>query len=843
MQNHLIKNAIINIPAMSFLAWSWVQIRYKKQTKWIYTYPILLLFWLHFHGSVMVGACVLSAIWFGEMLDSVLIPALGKINPKNLKAFFKSNLQYVLYTVMLLLVIYSLWFLLLPLLFAITYVTSSYTKTFFEHFEKEKTQGSFIIAFSVVVFATSAFVHRTYPLPFLTPINPILQTVGILPKPETPVKAAPVAVSNKKADSADDSQSKRFFNNLKLIFDDAIPLKSRLKNFFRIVFGGTDAQLVAEYQWPFEILYVLSVKALFLFVVIYICYLLFRFSIGLHDLKLSFELPSIALIYLSLGYLRTMSYPFVTAMLFMAFSVYNGYAWMQMGHRTRKGWILLGLNFLLVILWATAPLFSEFVNLFFNALKDGNMAKDARFIAIPLLFLPLCFGLLMIQKKSENLTLGLNILLPAVGVYILACLLYFAYYENKTYLDGDFHTVTGFLDTEPGWGKSNKFFEGMANLVETELPPKNIYNSYNMGGYLLWKWYGKRKVFIDGRSIIYEGKFYQAYTTNNAQEYIQKEDLEHAILNMVVDKDRILIFSRQGWYPIHFDGGMTILKKPKTYEEPFGVLPKYHDGERPIKDVENLDRLALAEFINTTVHHMMLYGRIKDAHEFMSNSKDIIEQIPEAKQKLYERHNHIKLIGENFGFHNHQAMAALTQKIFNKVQGFDYNYAMGEAHLALQQYQKAEGQFGQAFNLKKTDINVLKRMGEVLYLQKKYQNAASFFAEALKQNEKDPVVNNLLMLTLIEMKQYDQAIAYGQRAIQNNPNFAEAYFNMGRVLLLKNDANQALTFFNKSLQLKPNFPEAKAVIDQIAAEKAKPSNPAQAAPVPSTPKTEPEAAK
>lgn len=833
MQKHLMKNAIIIIPAMSFLTWSWVQIRYHKKYYLLYFYPILFLIWAPFHGSVMVGACFLFAIYVGEIYDSVIIPFHSKLNSNLAQKFFSSNYQYVVYlSILLLILILGVtnfvlliipFIILLPIYIIFTLAFPNWTKTALAHSYENKSTPKFLLIFSLVCWPIFIFVHASaFQLPFLKPFNPAFVTVGLLegPKSSGKIVAAVKANTTKKKS---ESQLQQFLRKLDQVFDNNKPLKSRLKDFFRIVFTGTDAKLVAEYQWPFEILYVLSVKALFLFVVVFLCYSLFRIAIGLHDLKFSFELPSLALIYLSLGYLRTLSYPFVTAAIFLCFSIYHGHKWLDKSNANRatKGWILVGLNFFLVFMWAVSPLFSEFVELFFNALKDNNTAKDARFIAIPILFLPLAIGLLLTLKNQKSYNLGMNILLPSVGIYTFACLMYFANYQYSTYKAGNFHTVTGFLDTEPGLGKSNKFFDGMAEWVQEELPPKNIYNSYNMGGYLLWKWYGDRKVFIDGRSIIYENDFYKAYTTNNAQKYIEKEGLEHAILNTVVDKDRILIFSRQGWYPIHFDPCMVILKKPSKYEEPFGIIPEFHEGERPVEDLENLDRLALAELINTSVHHMMLYGRMKDAHDYMNSIKDLIEKIPEAKKKLNDRLNHIKLVGQNFGFHNHRAMAALSKQIFNKVQGVKYHQAMGEAHFALKQYPQAEGQFGRAFNLKKNDVKILTRMGETLYLQKKYDKSVSFFAEGLKHKPKDPLLHNSIVLPLIELKKYDQALMSGQNAIKLSPNFAEAYFNVGRVYLKKKDPNRAIPFFQKALQLKPNFAEANNILQQLAAEQAK----------------------
>jgi Flp pilus assembly protein TadD len=847
MQKHLIKNAIIIIPAMSFIAWSWVQFKYHKKYYWIAAYPLLFLIWRPFHGSVMVGASFIFAIMTGEILDFIISHTREYLHKKTLKKFFSENTQYFVYTILLCLYLYVSFYTLVLLvsaailiaIYTIAYHTHPEDENFIEHIRSIRSPIRQFLLFIVIAFSCATFTHQIYQLPMLRPLNPAFQMLGIIDPPRKKIikegTASIESTPNQTQEStfykiitfipntlsaisdASKRHEQKFKDFIEQITNDSTTLKARLKKVFRIFFGGTDAKLVAEYQWPLEITYVLSVKALFLLSVIYACYLIFRLSIGAYDFRLSIEMPTLALVYLSMGYLRTLSYPFASAFIFITFSFFLCAPVFKKGNRALKGWLILGMSFLLLILWSSEPLLAEFVKLFFDALKDANIrAKDARYLAVPLLLIPILTGLLLLIKDNKILNKGVNLLFVTTGTYLLACLLYFAYYENNTYQKGDFHTVTGFLDTEPGLGKSNKFNDGMAEIVQKELPPKNIYNTYNMGGYLLWKWYLERKVFIDGRSIIYNNDFYQSYTTNNAQQYIVKEDLEHAILNMVVDKDRIMLFAKQGWYPIHFDPGMTIMKKPKTFEEPFGVLPVFHKGEREIEDLENLDRTDLGNYFNIITHHMLLFGRVKDTHDFLNKHKDIIEQLPADKKKqITERLGLTQRIGKMYGLHNHRAMATLAQKLFKNVKGAEHHFALAEAFYELRKLPQAEAQYVMAYQKKKDDFKILKRLGEVLYLNKKYKDSVSIINQAAQKNPKDAAIHNLMMLPLIELKQYDQALAFGQKAVQLNPKFAEAFFNAGRVYLLKNDHTQAYAHFKRSLELKPNFKEAQNIIKQM----------------------------
>ncbi|MBN2054511.1 hypothetical protein JW905_06290, partial [bacterium] len=44
----------------------------------------------------------------------------------------------------------------------------------------------------------------------------------------------------------------------------------------------------------------------------------------------------------------------------------------------------------------------------------------------------------------------------------------------------------------------------------------NVFNQYDLGSYLIWKWYPRRKVFIDGRNQVYPVEFFKEYLSVNA---------------------------------------------------------------------------------------------------------------------------------------------------------------------------------------------------------------------------------------------------------------------------------------------------------------------------------------
>jgi tetratricopeptide (TPR) repeat protein len=793
MQKHLIKNAIIILPAMGFISWTWIQIKFHKKYYWIYTYPFLFLFWTVFHGSAIYGLVLLGLILAGEIIDSFVIPFLGKISWKKVQWAFQ-DMRIITTMSVSVVVLYlspTLGFLLTAIvIFAAS--THEPFKTFFKNAEEKKSHPKMILTLLASICICAIPVHINWGLPFHT-VNAI--AAKFIPA----LNSSSSASSSTKTAAAPKQQAQK-------------SLKERLKEKFRTIFTGTDAQLVAEYQWPFEILYVLSVKALFMLAIFYAIHLLLKITLGWQHLSFSLELPSFALLYVAMGYLRTVSYPFVVAMPFMAYGMMHGLGSLEHKRRKIPGIILLCLCCFLTLSHFASPLYHEFNALFYNALGY------AKILAIPYMFLPLILGAFFLIKKQESFDLSLKALSVSLGIYTLGCLAYFSYFQNKTYKEGNFHSVSGFLDTEPGLGKSNKFFDGMANYVQENLPPKNIYNTYNMGGYLQWMWYGERKVFIDGRSAIFDFDFYQAYTQNNAQAYIQKNDFEHALLNMLVDKDRLQLFLRQGWTPIAFDPGMAVLQRPKqNIQDVYGVVPTYQEGECSIADMENLDRQALGGFINMTIHHMMLFGRIADGVKFMKLAEPVIQQLiqPELIQQLMGRKNHVERIASAFGEVNHPLLGKLCEKLFNNVQGYDLHMAMGNTYRALQQWQKAEIEYSQAYNIKKDNKDHLLFFGEVLFMQKKHQRALMAYQEAINIDNKDPRLHNAAALALLATDQLDKALMAGQNAIRLNPNFFEAYYNLALVHEKRKEIPRALNAAKQALQINSNFTQAQEVIKRL----------------------------
>jgi hypothetical protein len=99
--------------------------------------------------------------------------------------------------------------------------------------------------------------------------------------------------------------------------------------------------------------------------------------------------------------------------------------------------------------------------------------------------------------------------------------------------------------------KQNDVFPEVASKwIEQNNPQGNIFNSYNWGGYLIWRLYPEYRVFIDGRADIYGDsdmvRYAQLYSGINWQEIFQEYDIRFVLVEPTAPIASILL-ETSGW--------------------------------------------------------------------------------------------------------------------------------------------------------------------------------------------------------------------------------------------------------------------------------------------------------
>ena len=73
-----------------------------------------------------------------------------------------------------------------------------------------------------------------------------------------------------------------------------------------------------------------------------------------------------------------------------------------------------------------------------------------------------------------------------------------------------------------------------ARFIGEEAPPGEMFNSYNWGGFLIWKLYPRYRVFIDGRTDLYDDRFIREYLKVVWMDEGWEEVLERYKVNLIL---------------------------------------------------------------------------------------------------------------------------------------------------------------------------------------------------------------------------------------------------------------------------------------------------------------------
>jgi hypothetical protein len=122
-----------------------------------------------------------------------------------------------------------------------------------------------------------------------------------------------------------------------------------------------------------------------------------------------------------------------------------------------------------------------------------------------------------------------------------------------------------------------RFPEKIADYLKTNPVSGNMFNDIRYGGYLMWRFYPEKKVFIDGRLVIRPPRFFSEYLALCAQPglfpYVEKKfNITHVILpSAIFTQYRKLIkwlYKSPEWRLEYTDGSSFLLVKNTASQRP-----------------------------------------------------------------------------------------------------------------------------------------------------------------------------------------------------------------------------------------------------------------------------------
>jgi tetratricopeptide (TPR) repeat protein len=183
--------------------------------------------------------------------------------------------------------------------------------------------------------------------------------------------------------------------------------------------------------------------------------------------------------------------------------------------------------------------------------------------------------------------------------------------------------------------------------------------------------------------------------------------------------------------------------------------------------------------------------------------------------QLEGRLNHLQQVNGKFQNQNHLALAKLSKKLYERVQGYPYHMVMGDTHFAMKQLNQAEVEYSRAYKMKPKEPEVLLKLGNVLVQSKKYDRALMAFQEGINLNQKDVRFHMAAVKPLLETKKEDKALQAALNATRLSPGAGEAHFFHGMVLHRQKKWTEAQKSLQLALKLKPSLKEARQLLDSI----------------------------
>ena len=221
--------------------------------------------------------------------------------------------------------------------------------------------------------------------------------------------------------------------------------------------------------------------------------------------------------------------------------------------------ILLILGFIISVFFLFQKKFLESAVLFLFSSLACWQVRHAPFFALSAIFLmpQFVYGVVKnIRKFFPVSSVFFTITTCAVGAWVAFLLLSNTY--SNVFLHG----------TERGFGQSEQYSKGISFMQQKRLP-KQIFNNFDIGGYIIYRSYPHYEVFVDNRPEAYPAQFFDVYKNVQTNRKIRKEKFVryniHTIIFSHTDQTEWArtfihdLFQDSDWKLVYLDPYMFIM--------------------------------------------------------------------------------------------------------------------------------------------------------------------------------------------------------------------------------------------------------------------------------------------
>ncbi len=378
----------------------------------------------------------------------------------------------------------------------------------------------------------------------------------------------------------------------------------------------------------------------------------------------------------------------------------------------------------------------------------------------------------------------------------------------------------------PGFGIAQDLFPEGAVAFVSEAPVQGpLFHNFSMGGYVLAQTYPRHKVFVDGRTELYEGSIlgeYVHFSQDQWEEWVSRYGLEAALVGHAVQDALPLIeviYNSPQWVPVYFDssgivfvrrngpndvlaqtrqldlGSMHFAADLDTVRDQYrfgmlgAVFPSAQLNQGRVLMHLNLHEAALSMYQAAltlspdvaAAHNNIgvIYGdmgRYELALEHFERAIALSETDPSVERNR---------VAAEVGIAQRDAALDVATQVIDQHPEWKHQPAhLGRMYLSLQLYPEAETVFREMVSAETTTTDGWQGLGLALYHERQLLAAVESFQRALSvaNTERSADIWVDLGSALGELHRYEDAIHAFDEALMQNPTHVRALMNRSSTL-------------------------------------------------------------
>jgi len=360
-----------------------------------------------------------------------------------------------------------------------------------------------------------------------------------------------------------------------------------------------------------------------------------------------------------------------------------------------------------------------------------------------------------------------------------------------------------------------KYPESAIDFIQSNNISGNFFNTYESGGYLIWRMFPQEKVFIDGRTEVYGPQFYQRYVRLFANPDKFNAISDEFNINLILltriytatDPFLNYIYQNKQWKLIYFDeiSALFIKNSPDNQK----IIKKYS---------------SLSELLNNTPKQEVRNGifpfTIFKKGEFLRIIGLYDEAISEF-QKALKASVQTSLIHNSIGITYHQqGLYSQAESEFIKALKFSSNYAeahnnLGSVYARKNIPDKAISEFKKAISINPEYINARLNLATTYQKINNHKQAANQYKKALSLNSDSQEARGKLALILYQQGKLNESLKQFKEILNINPHSSFALNNLGVIYNAMGKKELAIESWIKTLQVDSNHRKATLNLDKI----------------------------